>query len=135
MGASVADGATIQLVGDQTRRAACALVMQAPERWVVTIDQPRRTLQQSSRFWATCSDVAKSELTWGGTRQDKESWHDLFLSGWHVIKDHPPRLLIGIEGERVSLVRHTRTMNQTDMSELLDYASAWCAMRNISLRE
>jgi hypothetical protein len=129
------DGATILLVGDHTRRVASDLVQRAPEGWTVTIDKPRRTLKQSSRFWATCDDVAKSGTTWGGTEQDKQSWHDLFLSGWNVVKEHPPRLLIGIEGERVSLVRHTRTMSEADMSDLLDYTAAWCAVKGISLRE
>jgi len=131
----VTDGATILLVGDQTRRAASDLVQRAPVGWVVTIDKPRRTLSQSSKFWAACTEVAKSGVPWGGTPQDKQSWHDLFLSGWNVVKEHPPRLLIGLEGERVSLVRHTRWMSEADMSDLLDYTSAWCAMRNIALRE
>jgi len=44
------DGATIRLLGDQTRRAACQLVMAAPEGWLMAIDRPRRSLRQSSRF-------------------------------------------------------------------------------------
>jgi hypothetical protein len=130
------EGATIVLVGDQTRRAASELVQRAPPGWVVTIDKPRRTLAQSSKFWAACSEAAKSGVPWGGTPQDKQSWHDLFVSGWLIAaKDEPPRMLIGLEGERVSLVRHTRWMSETDMSDLLDYSSAWCAMRGIALRE
>ena len=129
------EGATILLVGDRTRAAACDLLNRAPEGWVVTIDAPRRTLQQSSRFWATCGEVAKSPVSWAGTQQDKQSWHDLFLSGWHVVKEKPPRLLVGLEGERVSLVRHTHTLSQAEMSDLLDYTSAWCAMRGITVKE
>jgi len=129
------EGATVRLVGDHTRRAACSLVQQAPDGWVMQLDRPKRTLRQSSRFWATCGEVAKTDYTWGGTRHDKQSWHDLFLCGWHVIKGNPPRLLIGLEGERVSLIKHTRDLSENEMSDLLDYASAWCAVRNIELRE
>lgn len=129
------DGATIVLSGDRTRRAASDLVQRAPAGWVVTIDQPRRTLSQSSKFWAACSEVAKGDWSWGGSTHDKQGWHDLFLSGWNVIKENPPRLLIGLEGERVSLVKHTRWMSEADMSDLLDYTSAWCAMRQIHLKE
>ena len=131
----MAEGATVRLVGDHTRHAACKLVMQAPEGWLVRIDQPPRTLKQSSKFWATCSEVAKSGYEWSGTPHDKQAWHDLFLSGWNVIMHRPMRLLIGLEGERVSLLQHTSWMSEADMSDLLDYTAAWCAMRNIELRE
>ena len=84
------DGATILLVGDHTRRVASDLVQRAPEGWRVTIDAPKRTLKQSSRFWATCDDVAKAGTIWGNHQPDKQDWHDLFLSGWNVVKEHPP---------------------------------------------
>ena len=129
------DGATVLLGGDHTRLAACRLVQQAPDGWLMRLGEPSRTLDQSSRYWATCSEVAKTDYTWGGTRHDKQGWHDLFLSGWHTLKGHQPRLLLGIEGERVSLMKHTRELGMSDMSDLLDYTAAWCAMRNITLRE
>src|SRR5262245_61584026 len=129
------DGATVRLVGDHTRHAACHLVMRAPDGWLVRVDKPRRTLRQSSKFWATCGEVAKTEVTWSGTRHDKQGWHDLFLSGWHVVKQHPVRFLIGLEGERVSLCQHTRELSETEMSDLLDYTTAWCAVRGINLKE
>lgn len=131
----MAEGATVQLVGDQTRQAACRLIMRAPEGWVVRIDRPGRTLRQSSKFWATCGDVAKSGFTWSGTTHDKQGWHDLFLAGWNIAKQRPVRLLIGLEGELVSLMRHSSTLSEAEMAELLDYTSAWCAMHDIALRE
>jgi hypothetical protein len=129
------DGATIRLMGDHTRAVACQLVQSAPEGWLVRIGEPPRTLDQSSRFWAACGEIAKTTYTWGGMRHDKQGWHDLLLSGWHVIKQHPMHLLLGIEGERVSLMKHSRDLSKTDMSDLLDYQAAWCAVRNITLKE
>ena len=129
------DGATIRLIGDQTRRAACQLVMTAPEGWLVQIDRPRRSLRQSSKFWAMCGDASRSGVLWSGTTHDKQSWHDLFLAGWNVVKHRPTRVLIGLEGELVSLVPHSRTMTEAEMSELIDYTAAWCAMHRVPLRE
>jgi len=129
------DGATVRLVGDATRRAACQLVMRAPEGWIVRVDRPGRTLRQSSRFWAACGEAAKSGVTWSGTTHDKQGWHDLFLAGWCVVKQHPHRLLMGLEGELVTLARHSSTLSESEMGELLDYQSAWCAMHDITLRE
>lgn len=127
------DGATVRLGGDHTRLVACKLVQDAPDGWIVQIGKPPRTLKQSSRFWATCGAVAQTDFTWGGTRHDKQGWHDLFLSGWHTLKGRPPRLMLGIEGERVSLGRYTRDLPETEMSDLLDYTDAWCAMRGIAV--
>src|SRR5262245_25885621 len=117
-------GASIRLVGDKTRRAACHRVMTAPEGWVVTIDQPVRNLRQSSRFWATCGEVAKSGTTWSGTPHDKQGWHDLFLAGWSVVKERPGRLIMGLEHELVMLQRHSSRLTESEMGELLDYTSA-----------
>lgn len=125
------DGATIRLAGDHTRLAATKLVQEAPNGWLVKIGAPPRTLKQTSRFWATCGAVAQTDFTWSGTRHDKQGWHDLFLCGWHTLKGHPPRLLIGLEGERVMLGKYTRDLGERDMSDLLDYTEAWCAMRGI----
>lgn len=127
------DGATVVLRGDHTRLAAYRLLQEAPDGWLMKIGAPPRTLKQSSKFWATCGAVAKTNYTWGDTRQDKQGWHDLFLSGWHTIKGRPPRLLLGIEGERISLGRYTRDLGEREMSDLLDYTDAWCVMRSIAV--
>jgi len=132
----MSDGATILLIGPETRRAACELVQQAPQGWMVRIGEPPRTLEQSSRFWATCRDVARSGATWDGERQTKQGWHDLFLSAWLVAtRQRSPRLMIGLEGERVCLIPHSRDLSEREMSEVLDYIGAWCAMRSIPLKE
>lgn len=132
----MSDGATILLVGAETRRAACELVQQAPTGWLVRIGEPPRTLEQASRFWASCRDVARSSATWDGERQTKQGWHDLFLSGWAVLtRNERPRLMLGLEGERVCLIPHSRDLSEREMSELLDYISAWCARHGIPLKE
>lgn len=126
------DGATVRLSGGHTRLAATKLVAEAPDGWLVKIGAPPRTLKQSSKFWATCGAVAQTDYTWSGTRHDKQGWHDLFLCGWHTLKGRPPRLLIGLEGERVMLGRYTRDLAEREMSDLLDYTEAWCAMHGIA---
>ena len=133
----MSDGATILLIGPETRRAACELVQQAPQGWMVRIGEPPRTLEQSSRFWATCRDVARSSATWDGERQTKQAWHDLFLSGWLIAtrRQRPPRLMLGLEGERICLIPHSRDLSEREMSEVLDYIGAWCAGNGIPLKE
>jgi hypothetical protein len=109
--------------------------MQAPDGWLVRIEPPARTLDQSMKFWAMCSDAARSPLTWSDWKPDKMGWHDLFLAGWNVVKKRPYHLLIGLEGELVSLVPHSRSLGKPEMSELIDYTSAWCVMHGVPLKE
>ena len=127
------DGATIRLGGERSRAAAVEIIQRAPMGWVCKIGAPPRTLDQSSKFWAMCSGLAKSDITWSGDRQTKDGWHDLLLSGWHVVKGNAPRMLIGLEGERVSLLGHTRDLTIDEMSDLIDYCTAWTAVRGISV--
>lgn len=129
------DGATIRLGGERTRAAACELVMRAPMGWLCKVGAPPRSLDQSSKFWALCTDISNGKVTWGGIECGKNDWHDLLVSGWHVVKGRPPRLLLGLEGERVSLAKHTRDLTVDEMSDLLDYSIAWATMRGIAIRE
>jgi hypothetical protein len=129
----MSDGASVRLGGEHTRRIACKLVEEAPDGWVVNISAPPRTLEQSSKFWTLCSLVAAADPRRGAIELDKQDWHDLFLRGWAICKGDSPRLLLGLEGERVSLVRHSRWLSKDDMSDLLDYVSAWCAGHNINV--
>jgi len=132
----MSDGATILLHGPETKRTACELVQQAPNGWLVRIGPPPRTLEQSSRFWASCRDVARSGTQWDGEKQTKQGWHDLFLSAWLVAtRQTRPRLMVGLEGERVALIPHSRDLTEKEMGELLDYIESWCAQRGIELRD
>jgi hypothetical protein len=130
------DGASVRLGGEHTRRIACKLIAEAPDGWVVKIGAPGRTLEQSSKFWTLCSLVAKAmPVEKAGDKLDKQDWHDLFLSGWNIVKGHPPRLMLGLENERVSLVKHSRWLSKDDMSDLLDYVEAWCAGHGVHVED
>jgi hypothetical protein len=133
MVAPAADGATVLLGGERSRAAAVDLIMRAPMGWLCKIGSPPRTLDQNAKFWAMCTALAASEITWSGDRQAKDDWHDLLVSGWCVAEGRPPKLLIGLEGERVSLAKHTHNLGVDGMSSLIDYTAAWAAVRGISV--
>lgn len=127
------NGATILLAGLHTRMAACQAVREAPTGFVVKIEAPARTLDQSSKFYALCSQLAQSTLTWDGERQSKRAWHDLLLHAWMIATNKQPRLVEGLNGGRVSLLMGTRDMSKTDMSELIDFAAAWAIEHGIEV--
>jgi hypothetical protein len=127
------NGATILLAGLHTRMAACEAVRQAPTGFVVRIEAPARTLDQSAKFYALCSQVAQSTETWDGERQSKRAWHDLLLHAWMLATDRKPRLVEGLNGGRVSLLMGTRDMTKGEMSELLDFSTAWAVSHGIEV--
>jgi hypothetical protein len=130
----VTDGIAIRLHGLNTRQLACEHVRQAPSGWLVTISPPPRTLDQSAKFYALCSQLAQSTLTWDGERQSKRAWHDLLLHGWMLATGKEPRLVEGLNGAgRVSLLMGTRDMGISEMSELIDFATAWAVEHGIEV--
>lgn len=127
------DGIAIHLRGLNTRQLACEHVRQAPSGWLVSISPPPRTLDQSAKFYALCSQLAQSTLTWDGERQSKRAWHDLLLHAWMLATGKEPRLVEGLNGGRVSLLMGTRDMGISEMSELIDFATAWAVEHGIEV--
>jgi len=126
------DGATVRLSGD-ARRLAHELIDKAPDGWVMAINQPPRTLRQSDTFWRLCGLCAKQLRM--QEPLDKQEWHDVFLSGFFQARGKSPRLIIGIEGERISLTKHSRWMGKEEMSDLLDYVTAWCIGQGLHVED
>jgi len=127
--------AAIVLEGELSRRVARSWVDKAPAGWVVTLEDAPRTLPQSDKFWAICSDLAGSTLTWDGERLDKQAWHDLLIHAWMTATNKSPRLITGLEGGRVSLLLSTRRLRKGEMSELLEYAVVWATAHGINVEK
>jgi NinB protein len=128
-------GVPIVLAGIHTRAAACQAVREAPSGFVVRIEAPPRSSDQSSKFYALCSQLAGSALTWDNERQSKRGWHDLLLHGWMLATDRNPRLVAGLNGGRVSLLMSSREMTKAEMAELIDFSLAWAAEKGIEINE
>jgi hypothetical protein len=129
---STSRSAAIVLEGEFSRRIARSWVDRAPAGWVVTLEEEPRTPPQSEKFWALCSDLADSTVTWDGEKLDKTGWHDLLIHGWMVATNRSPRLITGLEGGRVSLLLSTRRLRKSEMSELIEYSLAWATAHGIN---
>lgn len=129
----MSDTKTIVLGGGQSRDVAIAWVLSAQAGCVASVSSEPRTPQQSDKFYAICTDLAQSTITWDGDRLDKQAWHDLLIHGWMVATAKHPRLVKGLEGERVSLLLSTRKLPKNQMSELLDYAVAWATSHGLDV--
>lgn len=101
------------------RRRARDLIDMAPEGFVVTIAEPKRTLAQNDRLWAQLSDVAISKPQ--GRRHTPEEWKCLFMQacGWEVV------FLEGLDGRPFPQGFRSSQMSKSQMTTLQDFIEAW----------
>lgn len=104
---------------DYSRRLACNAVMRAPAGYIVTVAEPKRTLDQNNRLWAMLSDVAMSKPL--GRMHTPEEWKCIFMSacGWEVA------FLPGLDGRFLPYGYRSSKLTKKQMSTLQDFIQAW----------
>jgi hypothetical protein len=110
-----------------------AAVLQADQRFTLTIKPAKRSSEQNSKFHAICEDLAKSDLQWAGKRRDSAAWKVLLVSGHSVATKEGSDMVPGIENEFVNLRESTASMSKSRGSSLIEYAIAFCAMNGVKL--
>lgn len=131
---------TFVLINDRVRQNAIAAIMNADEGSAVSVGPKTRSGDQNAKFHAICTDIAKSQMTWGGKRRDAEAWKVLLVSAHTVAtKDDPgapsPEIVPGLEGEFVNIRESTARMSVGRAASLITYAIAFCDTNGIHLTE
>lgn len=132
---------TIQLLNRQQAIAALkgqlypflSAVLQAEQRFTLTVKPQTRSGEQNSKFHAICEDLAKSDLHWAGRRRDAAAWKVLLVSGHSVATKQGSDMVPGIENEFVNLRESTASMTKSRGSSLIEYALAFCAINGVKL--
>ena len=106
---------------DSKRRRDLAkrMIDQAPEGYVVTIQEPTRSLDQNARFWAMLSDVSRACPQ--GRKHPPETWKNLFL---HAC-GYAARFEMGLNGEPFPVGFRSSALSVRQMSDLMEFISAW----------
>ena len=63
------------------RQNAAKAVMEAPEGYIVTIQEPTRNASQNARLWASLTEVSR-QVDWHGNRLTPEEWKDVFSASF-----------------------------------------------------
>jgi hypothetical protein len=101
-------------------------VHEAPEKYVVTIKEPTRSLEQNAALWASLADVA-AQVVWHGRKLDAESWKHIFSSSLKK-QDVVPNL----DGTGfVVLGISTSKMSKREMSDLIELIHAFGAEHDV----
>ena len=101
------------------RERAKSLIDKAPDGYVASVEEPKRTLDQNSRLWAMLSDVAMSKPM--DRRHTPEEWKCIFMAacGWEVA------FLPGLDGRFLPYGYRSSKLSKKQMTDLQDFIQAW----------
>lgn len=111
------------------RQNAAKAVLEAPEGYIVTIQEPTRNLEQNSRLWASLSEVSR-QVDWHGNKLTPEEWKDVFTAALKRQKVVP-----GIDGGFVVIGARTSKMGKREFSELLELVYAFGAQHGVQFSD
>lgn len=123
--------ATYRLFDERARLMAIHAVRAAPLGRMVVIQDMTRSQEQNARFHALLGAIVKSEFQFAGRTLDLDEWKSIFVSGYLTAKKREIEFGEGLEGEFVIFRRSTTTFTVEEMSELMEYISAWMATNGI----
>lgn len=120
---------TFHLVHKVARQRALVALQDAPDGYVVTINEPTRNLEQNAALWAALSDISK-QVEWYGQRLTPEEWKDVFTASLKRQKVVP-----GLDGGFVVCGLSTSKMGKSEFSQLLDLAYAFGAEKEVKFHD
>lgn len=121
---------------DQVHSAAVQAVNDAEGDFQVTIDDVKRSSDQSAKFHAICNDIAK-QVVWAGVKLDGEAFKRLLVDAWaRETGRRQGEVVPSLDGSSVVILGiQTRSMPKKDMSELIEFALAWGADNDVNFSD
>lgn len=113
----------------QARQRAAHAVYNAPEGFVVTVQEPTRNLEQNALLWSLLHQISK-QVIWYGQRLTDEEWKDVLTASLKKQKAVP-----GIDSGFVICGQSTSRMSKREFSELIELAFAFGAQQGVEFDE
>jgi hypothetical protein len=112
----------------QARRGAIQAVTDAPDGYMVTVQEPRRNLDQSAKLHALIGEIAQKR-EWTGKKWDAEVWKRLLIAAYLRTKHEAPMMLPALDGHGLEMIyKRSSDLSRAECSELIEYIEAWDAM-------
>lgn len=109
----------------RNRDAAHRLVASAPDGYVMSLAEPRRTLEQNDKMWAMLTDIscAKPE----GRMHTPSDWKAVFMNacGWEV------QFIEGLDGRPFPSGFRSSRMTKKQMADLITFIQAYGDERGV----
>ena len=111
----------MKITGQVAKDAACRYVQEAPIGYVVTIEEPRRSLDANAAMWPILEAFA-AQLQWpingAMTTITAEDWKDILTCAF---RNESPRVAAGINGGMVLLGQRTSKFSKKEFSEWMEF--------------
>lgn len=109
------------------RLHAHRLIDAAPDRSVMQIEVPRRTIPQNEMLWARLSEISAQKP--GGRKWRPEVWKAAFMSAFGIEGE----IAEGLLGEPLPLGFRSSKLTVAQMSDLHAFIEAWCVENSVIL--
>lgn len=122
-------GHTIILHDDILRARAKKMINLAPAGYVVTIAEPKRTLDQNAKMHAMLSDIAVAKPM--GRRHTPDDWKAILMNacGWEC------QFQEGLDGRPFPTGFRSSKMTKSQMADLITYMLAFGAEHGVRWSE
>jgi len=92
-----------------------------------------RTSEQNAALHALFTDIARQK-EWAGQKLDPETWKRLLVAAWARATGERVSMYPALDGHGIEvLYRKTSRLSKQEMSELLEYATAWAIDNGVRL--
>lgn len=120
---------TVTLSSDFNRRRAHHFVDRAPDGFVMSITEPRRTLEQNDRMWAMLTDISVQMPN--GRRHTPDDWKAIFMNacGWEC------QFIEGLDGRPFPKGFRSSHLTKSQMTTLIEFMFAWGAENGVRWSE
>ena len=129
----MSDKRIFRLAHPEARRRAMACVADAPDGFVVTVQEPTRSTDQNAAQWPILEAFAE-QLQWpvngAMVSLSAEEWKDVLTAAF---QGETVRLAMGLNGGVVMLGLRTSQMGKRRFSEWLDFLHATAALRGVTV--
>lgn len=119
------------LAHPEARRRAAQCVAEAPEGWRVTVEPPKRTLDQNALLWPLLECFSK-QLEWPVNgrmvKLEPDEWKDILSAAY---KQESQRVAMGLNGGMVMLGLRTSKMTKAQFSEFIEFLLSVAADRGV----
>lgn len=115
------------LAHEEARRRAIEHVRNAPDGYKVEVKAAPRSLEQNAAMWRLLNEISKN-VVWHGRNLSPEAWKDMASAALKK-QDVVP----GIDGGFVVLGRPTSKMTKSEMSDMIDFLTAFAIQHNVQV--
>ena len=123
------------MVHPEARRRAMSAVADAPDGYCVTVQPPKRSLDQNSLLWPLLTCFSE-QLLWPVIGQmvkmPTEDWKHVLSAAF---QKEQARLAMGLDGGVVMLGMRTSQMGKREFSEFIEFLMSVAVERGVAMNE